>query len=301
MPTGQVIISNALTSLNILEQGGVPNASDSADALVELNDMWDAAGIDEGLIYAIIPFQGKLVANQGAYNIGSGAQFDTARPARIYKAFVVRAVSFAAGTTGASAVITAVSTTGLYIGQSVVGAGVPQGAVILSISTNVSITISANATATAAVTLLAGGNDRNPLDIIEALKYYSKNDLGATAQTPQELYPDYNADANGFGRLYLWPIPLLVDPGFLELDSAVTFSAWALGTNYNIPQGYRDWLNYGLASRLLPRYGAAVDKSIAEYVMMRAEKAEARLRAANAFNRRLPPEAMGLAAPAKEA
>ncbi len=301
MPTGQVIVSNALTSLNILEQGGTPNVSDSTDALNELNDMWDAAGIDEGLIYAIIPFQGKLVANQGAYNIGSGAQFNTPRPSRIYKAAVVSAVALAVGTVTDSAVLSAVSTTGVYIGQSAVGAGIPQGSIVLSIVVNTSITISAVATATGAITAQFGGNDRNPLDIIEALKYYGKNDQGATAQTPQELYPDYNADASGYARLYLWPVPLCLTSQFLELEAAVNFAAWVLGTNYYIPQGYQDWLNYGLASRLLPRYGAAVDKSIADYVMMRAEKAETRLRNANAFNRRLPPEAMGLAAPAKEA
>lgn len=283
-----------MTSIGMLEQGGTPSVSDSNDGLDELNNMWDAWSIDEGFISAIIPFAGALVANQGAYNIGSGAQFDTQRPARIYKAAIIRAKSFAAGTTEDSAVITAVSTTGLYVGQYVVGVGVPQGAIIKSIILNTSITITANATATGAPTLLAGGNDRNMLDIIEALKYYSKNDLTATAQTPQELYPDYNPDGDDAARLFLWPIPLMIDPGWLELESAVAFSAWVLATNYNVPASFADILNYGLAGRLLTRFGAAVDQATATLIQQRAEKAEARVREMNRFNRQLTPEQVGL-------
>lgn len=53
--TGQQIITNALTTLGIVQQGGAPSASDSADALNELNDFWPAWGVDEGLIYAVQP------------------------------------------------------------------------------------------------------------------------------------------------------------------------------------------------------------------------------------------------------
>lgn len=294
MPTGQVIFNNALTTLGLLEQGGTPSVSDSNDGLKELNNAWQAWGVDEGLIYAIIPFQGKLVANQGAYNIGSGAQFDVQRPARIYKAFHISAVSLTVVTTIASAVLTAASTTGVYIGQSVVGVGIPQGSIVLSFITNTSVTITALATANGSISALFGGNDRNKLDIVEAQKYYAKNDLGATAQTPQELYPDYNADASGYARLYLWPVPLILTPAFLEIDAAVNFATWSLGTTYYVPQGYDDLLNYGLAARLLTRYGAAVDPNIAKLVLDRADKAESRIREMNRFNRQLPPEAVGL-------
>ncbi len=54
MPTGQAIINSALTAIGILEQGGTPSVSDSVDALSELNAAWNAWGIDDGLIYAII-------------------------------------------------------------------------------------------------------------------------------------------------------------------------------------------------------------------------------------------------------
>lgn len=256
--------------------------------------MWGAWGIDEGFIYSVVPFQGKLVANQRAYNIGSGAQFDAPRPSRIYKAFHVAAVALAVGTTSASAVLTAVSTTGVYIGQSVVGTGIPQGAFVLSFVTNTSVTMSSLATATGAITALFGGNDRNQLEIVEAMAYYKKNDLGATAQTPQELYPDYNVDASGYARLYLWPVPLILSPAFLEIEAAVNFTTWTLTDPYFIPQGFDDTLNYGLAGRLLTRYGAAVDANTATLIQGRAEKAEQRVRAMTAFNRQLKPEQVGL-------
>lgn len=67
MPSGQTIITNALTTLGIVEQGAAPSASDSADGLVELNDLWAAAGIDEGLIFAVQPATVATAANTAAY------------------------------------------------------------------------------------------------------------------------------------------------------------------------------------------------------------------------------------------
>lgn len=293
--TGQIVFSKALTTLGLLEQGGQPSVSDSNDGMDELNDMWATWGLDEGLIYAVIPFRGVLVANQGAYNIGSGAQFDTQRPARIYEAVLVTAKSFTGGTTEDSATVTAGSTTGLYIGNNVIGPGIPQGAVILSVIANTSITLSDMATATGSVTLYAGGNDRTQLDIIEAGRYYKKNDLGATAQTPQELYPDFNVNADGFARLYIWPVPLVLNPMWLELADAVNFTTWTLTDDYQIPQGFADMLNYCLAARLITRYGHAVDETIAARVEQRALKAEQVIRNMNRVNRQLTPEQAGLA------
>ena len=88
MPTGQQIITNALTTLGIVEQGGSPSASDSADALIELNDMWSSWSIDEGLIFAVQAITKALTGAVGSYTIGSGAAFNVASPSRIYAAFI---------------------------------------------------------------------------------------------------------------------------------------------------------------------------------------------------------------------
>ncbi len=97
MPTGQDIINNALRSLSILEQGGIPSVSDSTDALDQLNTMWDAWSIDDGLIYAITAGRYGLTAGQAQYTIGQPGDsgllpnFNAPRPAKIYRASITSA------------------------------------------------------------------------------------------------------------------------------------------------------------------------------------------------------------------
>jgi hypothetical protein len=88
LPTAQVIVNNALTILGILEQGGTPSTSDSNDSLAELNAMWDAWGVDEGLIYAESQISQALSAATASITIGTGATWNTTKPAKIYRAFI---------------------------------------------------------------------------------------------------------------------------------------------------------------------------------------------------------------------
>lgn len=223
MPTAQVIINNALTILGILEQGGTPSTSDSNDSLAELNAMWDAWGIDEGLIYAVSEITVPLSNTVGSYTIGSGATINVPRPSRIYKAAI--------GST----------------------------------------------------------SSRNEVDVVDAAKYYSHNDLTASAATPDELYPDFNPDpTTGFAKLYLWPVPSFGGSLNLFVDIGANFIAWVLGTNYNIPQGYQDAIQYALAFRLIPRFAGSVPQEIVQVVTSIAQKAEARIREMNSINRKLP-------------
>lgn len=89
--TGQQMVNSALTILGILEQGGTPSASESQDGLYELNGMWNAWGIDEGLIFGVQPIQKALTAAVGSYTIGPGAAFNVVAPNRIYKAYIIAA------------------------------------------------------------------------------------------------------------------------------------------------------------------------------------------------------------------
>lgn len=61
--SGQTIVTNALTILGINQQGANPSTSDSTAALNELNAMWDAWGIDDGLIWAVAPTTFSFTAN----------------------------------------------------------------------------------------------------------------------------------------------------------------------------------------------------------------------------------------------
>ena len=228
MPTGQVIITSALTALGINEQGGIPSVSDSADALLELNAMWNAWGIDEGLIFAVQQLQFALAANVGTYPVGpsAAAPFNVALPSRIYKAVFVT----------------------------------------------------------------AGG--RTEIDVVPQQQYFSHNDLAASAVSPDELYPDFNpSPTTGSASFNLWPVPS-VSGAKLEIEAGAAFSSWALGTNYILPQGFQDAIQYCLAFRLLPRFGVAVAQQVAAVVTSLAQKAEARIREMNAFNRKLPPAAV---------
>lgn len=94
MPTGQTIINNSLTSLNILDAGGAPSASESTDLLAELNTMVDGWSTDETLIPSIATAQFALTANQNPYPMGPAANspFNVARPVRIDRAVMVATV-----------------------------------------------------------------------------------------------------------------------------------------------------------------------------------------------------------------
>ncbi len=74
--TGQILVNNALTIIGINDQGGTPSASDSTDALSELNAMWDGWGIDEGLIYAITPLVASITANTNNISITTAARIE---------------------------------------------------------------------------------------------------------------------------------------------------------------------------------------------------------------------------------
>jgi hypothetical protein len=91
MPTGQAVINAALEILGINELGGTPSASESQSALNELNAMWNAWGIDEGLIYAEIAITKALLASTASYTIGPTGSFVAAVPGKIYKAFIIAA------------------------------------------------------------------------------------------------------------------------------------------------------------------------------------------------------------------
>jgi hypothetical protein len=77
----------------------------------------------------------------------------------------------------------------------------------------------------------------------------------------------------------------------------VPFTTWALATPYQLPYGFQDAIQYALAWRLIPQFGAAVDPKVAEYVSGLGQKAEQRIRAMNAMNRQMDPALMGLAPP----
>ena len=311
MPTGQQIVSNALTILGILEQGGTPSVSDSVDCLGALNVMWDAWGIDEGLIYAILVQRFPAAAGAGTYTIGIGAQFNVQRPSRLYRAQFLSAtggaiatsslgdggVGYAAGDTGillggsgtrAIYTVATVDLSGAVLTYTLSGAGTGY-SVANGYQTQVAGAqpgIGSGLTLNVLTLTTVGGQNRTELDLVAAEQYYAHNDLSATALTPDELYAEFGVDVDGFARLYLFPVPSAA--AVLELQVGAPFTTWTLVDSYQIPQGFQDSIEQALAFRLLARFGAAVAPEVAAVVQSVGVKAEARIREMNARNRQMP-------------
>jgi hypothetical protein len=319
VPTGQVIVNGALTDLGILEQGGTPSVSDSVDALGELNGMWEQWGVDENFIYAVLAKRFPTAASVGNYTIGVGGQFNMPRPGRIYEARFLTALGagiatsslgdgglgYAASDTGlipnslgisATYLVNTVSASGAVLTYSVSVAGTgfqvangwatqtggAQPGVGIGFTVNI-LTLSS-----------PGVQTRTRLAVVSASEYYAHNDLSAVSGTPDELYPDFAPDVDGFSRIYLYPMPLLA--AALEIEVGVPFAAWTLTANYNVPQGFGEALQHSLAWHLLPRYGLAVAQQVAEVVRELGQRAEATIVQMIAANRQRPP--VPLAAPA---
>lgn len=86
--SAQTLINNALTNLGILEQGGVPNVSDSNEGLVRLNYLLGQWRIQNKFIWSITSTLWPLVANTPTYTIGVGGVFNGPRPSFIEGAYI---------------------------------------------------------------------------------------------------------------------------------------------------------------------------------------------------------------------
>lgn len=319
MPTGQTVVNNVLRKLGMLDPGGTPGASDSTYVITELNNQWKIWGVDEGLIYAILASRYSLTAGIGTYTIGTPSSsslpqpnFKAARPARIYKAVISQATGgainsnslfsggtgYAANDTGvillgngtvATYLVNTIGTLGAVATYTLSGAGTgylpmlgaptATGGAQAGAGTGFRISI-------ASVT--AGGQNRNELRIIEATQYYGHNDLQASGAVPDELYPDYSANQDGFATLYLFPVPLVLAATMLELQAGVAFVDWTLTDNYQLPDGMQDTIEWALAFRCMAGFGSAVSDDAAKVIIAEGPKSEARMRAANSKNRQVP-------------
>ena len=326
--TGQQIITNALTALGLNQMGGTPSTSDSNTSLNELNDLWQAWGIDEGLIYAVIAERFPLASGKAYYTMGPGpnADFPQAEyPARIYGAHFVIALAGGIATTSLDNGGTgyADGDTGVIIGGQGAQATYTVGAATAGVGTVTAFGIispgsgylpgNSHYTQTGGsqpgsgtglainITSVVGtaggvGQIRVPLRIENADGYYAHRDLNASSLTPDALYPDFNQDVDGYIRLYLWPI-VTAEPSVLELNMGVNFTAWSLTRSYSLPAAYADAIKWALAYRLLPYFGEAVVPSVAQAVTANAEKAELRIREMNKRNRQMPDGSEMLAPP----
>lgn len=87
--TTRELIAASLRKLGVIAVGETVNANDEAICLEALNAWLDAANANRLTLYAIARNVHDLVADQAAYTIGSGADFDQFRPTEIDSASVI--------------------------------------------------------------------------------------------------------------------------------------------------------------------------------------------------------------------
>lgn len=91
MSTAADLVKSALKKIGAISQQETPSAAEAADGLEELNDILEDWSNDGFMIFEEKIEEFTFTPGTGAYNIGTGATFDTARPQLILGAKVKRA------------------------------------------------------------------------------------------------------------------------------------------------------------------------------------------------------------------
>lgn len=311
MPTGQTIVNNALTALNILDAGGSASASESVDLLAELNTMLDAWSAEETLVPSIATAQYALTASLNPYALGpvtlatAGNLLGTkttisgitdANPAVMtYAALVPALVStqllLISGFTGNWApangvwAITVASATTFSIALDSTTFGAIAGTPVFQLGAPRPVRIDQ----AVLVATVGAATIRRTLRIVGSPEYFSHGDLAASASTADEMYPDYADAATGDLSLYFFPVPTCPTATKIELEVWNAIAAFTLPANQNLPPGYQDGIQQALAFRCLPRYGAAVNAETAQIVATLGVSAKDRIKTLNVKNRVLDP------------
>lgn len=89
MTTARDMIKSAMRKLNVLGTGQDLQANEAIDALATLNQMVSAMSVEgTNIIFGDTTESFALTNNDDTYTIGTGADFNTARPSSIVSAFV---------------------------------------------------------------------------------------------------------------------------------------------------------------------------------------------------------------------
>lgn len=88
--TGIDLISSSLRLIGVLASGETPSGAEGADGLVILNQLIDEWNSERLSIFAITTHEFTLTVNKQTYTMGTGGDFDVARPARIERASIIQ-------------------------------------------------------------------------------------------------------------------------------------------------------------------------------------------------------------------
>lgn len=313
MPTGQQIITRAVSVLNIIDDGGGISASESAGLLIELNAMNDAWATEETLVPSVSSAQYALTASLNPYSFGpiaagftgavllpAGTPIASATNAtpvvftRVAHGLISTQLVFLSGFTAnwtpcnGAFPVTVLSANTFSITVDSTGFGAMTGTPVFQL-TNVARPVRVDGAYQ--ISTVGGGTNRNKLNIIGSKEYFEHNDLSASGTSSDEVYLDFN-DAAGLMKAYFFPVPTCPTATFVEFQVWNAIAAWALGTNQTLPPGYEDAIVYALAYRCIPRYGAVVNAEVAQVVTSIGVTAKDRIRKLNVMNRLLDPASL---------
>ncbi len=90
MTTALQLVNSSLRKLGAVAAGETPDADEQSDALAALNQIVESWNLKGLALYRRENAAYTLVPSQQAYSVGSGADFDGARPITLHSAFVTR-------------------------------------------------------------------------------------------------------------------------------------------------------------------------------------------------------------------
>lgn len=88
MSTPSTMIINSLIMLGEKPIGGTLTATEQTHYLAKLNSMLESWSLERLMCYQVVEESKALTVSDGIYTIGSGGDWNTARPTRIVQAFV---------------------------------------------------------------------------------------------------------------------------------------------------------------------------------------------------------------------
>lgn len=86
--TGRDMIAASLRLIAALEGGETPSAQEATDGLAALNRLLGTWSNEDLMIHTVVREEFALTAGDASYTMGSGANFNTARPIRILRATI---------------------------------------------------------------------------------------------------------------------------------------------------------------------------------------------------------------------
>lgn len=281
--TAQALIGGAFGTIGVYAPGESIQPADSQDAFRRLNLMMSGLRLQPLTQPVVSRGVFSITADLGVYTIGPGGDFDTARPMRLTGAAILLNSEGAPASvssitrSGSVATVTMGSSHGAATGQNMTIRGANQqdyngtfpitvtGAATFTYLVDGAVTTPATGTITAALESDGSSVVEVPRAIMtdDAWQMLQIKQLTGAQFTNVYYTPTYAAD---LGTIHLWPIPNTSENSLVLYQRQPLTSFANLTTQYYLPDGCAEALEYQLAKRLLGVY-PTLDEGTKGYVL----------------------------------